>query len=136
MQGRSLPETQGLLPKINKISLPPPQLPIRAELVLACWMERQGKGCCCRVQLLLAPLPYPHTFPKGQRGSEFTHPGRGRRPQQQQNGLGEGGDSPVGWGQLLPWGKGGEVLPSSSCSSGPPPPPRGRVLGLGTGMRA
>ena len=28
------------------------------------------------IEQLLAPLPYPHTYPKGQHGSEFTHPGR------------------------------------------------------------
>lgn len=79
-----------LLPRINKVCIPTPLLPMRAKLVLAWRMEEKGKGCHCRVEQLLSPIPYPHTCPKGQQGSEFTYPGRGGRQLPQQKSPREG----------------------------------------------
>lgn len=71
----------------------------------------KGERMLHRDEQLLTPFPYPHTHPKGQQGSEFTHPGRGGRQQEQHKSPGERGNSLVGWDQLLPLGVGSLIAP-------------------------
>lgn len=115
---------------INMFSIPPPPPPISAELMLAGQMEKKGKGCCCRVEQSVAPFPYPHTYPKGQQGSEFTYPGRGGRQQQEQKSPGESGKFSSRLGCCCLWGVGCFI-----ASPWPLGPPWGEVLGLGIGIR-
>ena len=107
-----------LLPRISKISIPPRQLPIKAELVLAWWMERKEKGYITTgLSSSWLHFPTPTHIPKANMG-QSSHIQGGGRQQQQQRVLGRGGNSPVGWDQSLPLG--GGVLHSSPCPSSPP----------------
>ena len=101
-----------LLPRISKISIPPPQLPIKAELVLGWWMERKEKGCItARLSSSWLHFPTPTHIPKAKQGQSSHIQGEVGGSNNSKRVLGRGGNSPVGWDQSLPLG--GGVLHSS-----------------------